>query len=77
MREALEELRPPAGDELRALQTRVDSLEARVRELESRRRPARASASGQAPAKSASRAKSTSRAKSASKPAARRASKSG
>jgi polyhydroxyalkanoate synthesis regulator phasin len=67
VREAFEELRPPAGEELRALQARIEELEARVGELESRRRPARASASG----------KSAPRRKPGGQGAARRSPKSG
>jgi polyhydroxyalkanoate synthesis regulator phasin len=48
VREALDELRPPASDELRTLQARIEALEARVGQLESKRRPARSSAAGKA-----------------------------
>jgi polyhydroxyalkanoate synthesis regulator phasin len=34
IREVLEDLRPPTGDDVRALRTRIDELEARVARLE-------------------------------------------
>jgi polyhydroxyalkanoate synthesis regulator phasin len=36
VRELLDDLRPPTGDDVRALQRRVEALEARVAELESK-----------------------------------------
>jgi polyhydroxyalkanoate synthesis regulator phasin len=36
VRDLLDDLRPPTGEDLRALRERIDALEARVRELERR-----------------------------------------
>lgn len=52
VREALEDLRPPSGDELRDLRGRLEALEARVAELERERAPARRAAA-ERPAKAA------------------------
>jgi polyhydroxyalkanoate synthesis regulator phasin len=45
VRDALEELRPVAGDDLKGLRARLDALERRVAELEARR-PPRATGAG-------------------------------
>ena len=46
VRDALEELRPPSGDEVRELRAQVEALEARVKALEDAPRPrARAASS--------------------------------
>ncbi len=54
VREALDDLRPPTGDEVRSLREHIDGLEARVAELE-RKRPAttrrRTTPAARAPAK--------------------------
>jgi polyhydroxyalkanoate synthesis regulator phasin len=39
VRDALDDIRVPTGEEVRALRTRVDELEARVAKLERARRP--------------------------------------
>jgi polyhydroxyalkanoate synthesis regulator phasin len=52
VREALEDLRPPSGDELRDVRARIEALEARVAELELEREPGRRAAAGK-PAKGA------------------------
>lgn len=40
VREALDELRPPSGDDLRSLGDRLDALEARIAKLEAATKPA-------------------------------------
>jgi polyhydroxyalkanoate synthesis regulator phasin len=57
VRDVLDELRPPTGDELRSLQQSIDALEKRVAALEATQKPA--SRSTPARRKAAAKPKST------------------
>ena len=61
VREALDELRPPTGDDLRTLNRRIDALEKKVAALEAppARKPAKRSTAKRSPAKRAPRSASS------------------